>query len=298
MNYLGLDGRALMMLKLIFESGSVTKAAQQMNVNQSTVSHGLERVRGLLGDPLFVKAGRNVVPTERMIALMPSVEDVLRSLALISEPEEFHPTTATNRFVIDCQDDEHNLLVPSLIKRLRVEAPNVSLRCRHSTRQNVMSLVRGEADLLFTPLPPPDSYEFVAQALFEDEFVVFYDPTVREAPDTLEKYIIAPHANVLITDNENTFVDRALAELGHTRKTVYSAPSFNALAAVLLGTDLIATIPSKLICGGLKGGLASCKSPVSVVTADISVIWHVRNRTSAAHKWFRDLVISQAQALF
>lgn len=298
MNYLGLDGRALMMLKLIHECGSVTQAAQMLGVNQSTVSHGLERVRGLLGDPLFVKAGRNVVPTERMDALMPMVEDLLQTLALIGEPASFDPSTATNRFVIDCRDEDHNLLIPSVIKRLRQEAPGVTLRCRLSHRHEVASLVDGEADLLFTPLPPPDSHEFVAQTLFKDEFVVFYDPKTRGAPDTLEKYVAAPHANMLVTADEVTFIDRALAELGHKRQTVYSAPSFNALAATLPGTDLIATMPRKLICAGVKSGLASCKCPVPVVDVGINAIWHIRNRTSPAHKWFRDLVVSEAQARF
>ena len=56
-DYLSLDGRSLYMIKLIHEHRSVTEAARLLGVTQSSVSHSLDRLRSMLGDPLFLKVG-------------------------------------------------------------------------------------------------------------------------------------------------------------------------------------------------------------------------------------------------
>ena len=57
-DHLDLDGHALRLLLAVHEEGSITRAAMRLGVTQSAVSHGLERLRQILGDPLFVKIGR------------------------------------------------------------------------------------------------------------------------------------------------------------------------------------------------------------------------------------------------
>ena len=60
-----IDGRLLQMLLAVTEERSVTRAAARLDVTQSAVSHQLDRLRAITGDPLFVKSGRGIVPTAR-----------------------------------------------------------------------------------------------------------------------------------------------------------------------------------------------------------------------------------------
>ena len=62
-DHLDLDGRLLRALVVVHEEGSVTRAAQRLGVTQSAVSHMLDKLRQIVGDPLFVKSGRSVVAT-------------------------------------------------------------------------------------------------------------------------------------------------------------------------------------------------------------------------------------------
>ncbi|MEM7283516.1 MAG: LysR family transcriptional regulator, partial [Pseudomonadota bacterium] len=50
---MALDGRSLRVFLVVFEEMSVSKAAQRLDLTQSTVSHILDKLRNGLGDPLF-----------------------------------------------------------------------------------------------------------------------------------------------------------------------------------------------------------------------------------------------------
>ena len=54
-DHLELDGRLLRLLVTIVEERSITRAAWRLGVTQSAVSHLLDKLRTLLGDPLVVK---------------------------------------------------------------------------------------------------------------------------------------------------------------------------------------------------------------------------------------------------
>ena len=62
-DHLDLDGHLLQLLVAVHEEGSITRAAQRLGVTQSAVSHLLDKLRGIVGDPLFVKSGRGILPT-------------------------------------------------------------------------------------------------------------------------------------------------------------------------------------------------------------------------------------------
>jgi DNA-binding transcriptional LysR family regulator len=49
-----LDAHLLQLLVAVVEAGSVTGAAQRLGVTQSAVSHLLDKLRSITGDPLFV----------------------------------------------------------------------------------------------------------------------------------------------------------------------------------------------------------------------------------------------------
>lgn len=62
-DHLNIDGHLLNTLVAVVEAGSVTAAAQRLGVTQSAVSHLIDKLRQITGDPLFVKSGRGIVAT-------------------------------------------------------------------------------------------------------------------------------------------------------------------------------------------------------------------------------------------
>src|SRR3989338_7293136 len=87
----GLDARLLQLLLTVLDTGSVTAAAQRLGVTQSAVSHGLDRLRAITGDPLFVKAGRGIVATARAEALALPARELLGALERFARLGSFDP---------------------------------------------------------------------------------------------------------------------------------------------------------------------------------------------------------------
>ncbi len=295
-DYLNLDGRSLYMLKLIHELRSVTAAATRLGVTQSSVSHSLDRMRGLLGDPLFIKTGRSMVPTARVEAMMDDIGDVLDGLQSLYSQAAFEPGRARERFSVTCNDFEHDLMVPAIFSRLQSEAPHCSLRTYQHHFFSYDCLEKGHTDLQLSPYPPKDTADLVITPLCTDRMITYYDPHMRDAPKSIEDFATSRHAILSLGQDEGTHVDKALSEQKLERQVAYFGPNFASIAMVVRGSNMLATAPSRMANSIFKD-LAWAETPLALDPIDFYMIWHIRNRHSPRHKWFRDLVRDVSKSL-
>src|SRR5262245_43223584 len=63
------DLNLLVLFEAVMAAQHVGRAAEQLHISPSAVSHGLGRLRHFLNDPLFLRTPKGVVPTERAIEL-------------------------------------------------------------------------------------------------------------------------------------------------------------------------------------------------------------------------------------
>lgn len=293
----GLDARLLQLLLTVLETGSVTVAAQRLGVTQSAVSHGLDRLRTITGDPLFVKAGRGIVATARAEALAAPARELLGAMGRFARLGNFDPAQWQTNFTIAANDFQRDLLLPALAARLRAQAPGVVLRVIPSAVPRLEMLRSDDCQLAISPRPPEGS-DIVQKRLFEDQYRVFYDPAVREAPRTEADYLAASHATVVYEPRRSLELDRVLAARGLKRNFTVMVPSFSALPAFLRGTPLLATVPGLLARHTLQG-LASYPPPVPCPSMPMYAIWHLRYQQDPAHRWLRqqlDAVVAPALA--
>lgn len=295
-DHLSLDGRSLYMLKLVHELRSVTAAARRLGVTQSSVSHSLDRMRGLLGDPLFIKTGRSMVPTARVEAMIADIDEVLSGLQSLYSQADFDPAKATERFSVTCNDFEHDLLVPAIFSQLQREAPGCSLRTFQHHFFSFDCLEKGQTDIQLSPYPPKDTAYLVISPLCTDRMITYYDPDMCAAPTSAEAFAASRHAILSLGLDEGTQVDKALSELGLGRQVSYLGPNFGSIAMVVRGTNMLATAPSRMANSIFKQ-LAWVETPLALEPIDFYMIWHIRNRHSPRHKWFRDLVRMVSKSL-
>ena len=90
-SYLDLDGNLLRLLLHLTEEESITRAAENLGVTQSAVSHMLTRLRAIVGDPVVVKSGRGVVATAHAKAMAARARVLLDYLREFSHAGEFDP---------------------------------------------------------------------------------------------------------------------------------------------------------------------------------------------------------------
>lgn len=285
-DHLDLDGHALKLLLAVAETGSITQAAQRLELTQSAVSHALDKLRTITGDALFVRSGRGIVATAQAAVLVQRARVLLDELRAFSQAAGFDPVRWAGVLTVAANDLQRDLLLPPLLRRLRARAPDLVLRVVPSGAPRAALLRDGGCDLLITPRPP-DGSDIVHRRLFEDRYVVFHDAAVRAAPASLSEWLAAEHVTVRYEDGRGLDVDELFARRGWQRRIVATVPGFAGIAALLRGGPWIAALPSRVADDALRG-LAMAPLPVEVPPMPMYAVWHRRQHEDPAHRWVRE----------
>jgi DNA-binding transcriptional LysR family regulator len=89
----------------------------------------------------------------------------------------------------------------------------------------------------------------------------------------------------------------AYARLGIPRDVALVVPSFLAAAAIVGGTDYVATLPKSLVLRfGQTFGIRELTASAPRVSVAVKLAWHERTEHDAAMRAFRDLVAMVVRA--
>lgn len=286
-DYLAIDGRQLQILLTIQKAGSLSGAARMLDMNQSTISYWLEQLRARTGDPLFVRAGNGVQPTERARALLPDAEAALRHLDAMFEQPTYDPATDDGTFRVAATAVERSILVAPFVRHVLTHAPGLTVEVVRpgSQFQATQELQQGTLDLSFGP-PSETAAEGIMQrklVSFRDK--VYFDPAHPLEEGDLEAFCARPHARIALGPDAGFAIDRRLTKLGRKRKVVLQVPDFDSALALIYGTDIIITLPDILPAPTLN----SVNPPWGTSPANICMYWHGRSQTSARHRHWRQV---------
>lgn len=292
-NYFDIDGKLLNMLLVILETGSITKTAEKLNLTQSAVSHSLDRLRKICNDPLFVRSGRSISPTEHAKQLGREAQKLLDSLQHFSQGSAFEPQTLDLQWTIAANDLQRDLLLPHLARRLNKEAPGVSLKIISSGVPNLQLLRDQDCQLAITPRPPEGS-DIYQKRIFEDQYVVFYDAKSRKPPSSKEDYLKAKHISVDYDVPRPLAIDEYLNGMGFKRDFQVLVPSFAGIPAFMKGSKLLATLPS-LLSAHLLEDMAQCEPPFKCPKMAMYMCWHKKYNSDPVQQWLRSQLIEVAK---
>jgi DNA-binding transcriptional LysR family regulator len=143
-----LDLNLFRVLLALLEHRSVSRAAEELALTPSAVSHALGRLRTALGDPLFERRGGGLTPTPYAIEVGRRVNPSMDQLRHALNREQFDPTTAEDEFVIGAGSYAALVLLPPIIDRLSKVAPGIRLRLRRLEDQPSEDVEHGRIDML------------------------------------------------------------------------------------------------------------------------------------------------------
>src|SRR5579862_2593424 len=109
-DHLALDGHALALFLAVLEEGSVTAAATRLGLTQSAVSHGLQKLRRIVGDPLFAKSGRGIIATAHAQALAAKARGLIDELRSFAGGATFDPLSARLSLTIAANEDRKSVV--------------------------------------------------------------------------------------------------------------------------------------------------------------------------------------------
>jgi DNA-binding transcriptional LysR family regulator len=289
----------LPVLDILLEERSVTRAADRLGISTPSVSRMLGRLRQVTGDPLLVRAGRDLVPTARALELHDDVHRVIEDAAALLRPATLDLSKLERRFTVRANDGFVGAFSGRLLARLRAEVPLVELRFAPEGESDDDALREGRIDLDIGALREMGP-EVRIQTVFRDHFVGMAraDHPIFDAPITPDRFCLYDQISASRRGRAHGPVDKALAEIGLRRRVVLIVPFPKTALAALPGSDLIAPVPNHVRRSAetMGSGLRAFDLPVTLEPVVIGQAWHPRFDNDAGHRFLRQAVREVCEA--
>ena len=171
-----MDLRQLEILQAIAETGSFTACGRKLHVSQSAISRQILLLEEELGEPLFLRVGRQVRMTpaaESLVQLGQRVfQDVRETVGTITDrTRELRGTLRLSGGMTVCL-----YVFPSLLKQLRRAHPRLDVRLTVATAGQSLQEIRGgrvDAGLLTLPI---DESDLVTVPVLREELMLITTP--------------------------------------------------------------------------------------------------------------------------
>jgi DNA-binding transcriptional LysR family regulator len=291
-----LDFAALRTLRLVYAHASFSRAAETLGVTQSTISYTMTRLREVFSDPLFVRQGAGMVPTDRCREIVAQAGELIDRFETLTAQQKFDPADASVEIGLSCNYYERVTILPQVVRILRREAPGIKLKVISSSAQGKQQLLRSESDILIGPIRIEDS-GYYRRSLLREEYTCIMDPSnpLAKEPLSIERFVTAPQVVVNYGGNFRSRFLVVMEAAGHALNTVMEVPSPANLPDLLAHTDMIATVPSR-ISRMFKDTVASVPCPFPAEFT-IDLYWTARTHVSAPHMWLRSKIAEAASQI-
>ncbi len=287
----GLDLDWISVFDEVYQSGSVSKAAERLGLAQSAASTALNKLRRHFDDRLFTRTAQGMLPTPRAQELYPALREVLAQLEIARGSRvAFDPAKAQRVFRICLTDISEVVLLPALLGHLRQAAPGVRIETEIVSTASARRLEDGEVDLAVGFMPQLDA-GFYQQTLFKQNFVCLVarnHPRITGSRMTVKRFSAEAHAVVSSSGTGHAIVDKTIARQGIERRVVTQLSSFLGVARIVARTELLVIVPRVL------GEVLATQEPVKMVEPPfvlppyaVKQHWHERFHADAGNMWLR-----------
>jgi DNA-binding transcriptional LysR family regulator len=270
------------------------------------VSVALKRLRELTGDPILVRSGTGMVPTDVGLQMLAPVSQILQAAeGLFSPARVFEPADARETFRIAASDTLDPLFLPSVMARVKSLAPGcwVEVHALSAQAQYAHDLGQGLIDVVIGNWAQP-SEELHRAQLFEDDVMCLVSskhPAVRRGW-TQDDWLACEHiAPTSAYPGWRGVIDEHLDRLNLSRHITARCAHFGLMPRMVASSLLVLTTGRQYCQRFLQGpdaqrGLSLLPCPVAFPKMVYYQLWHERSHASASARWLREQVkISAAQ---
>ena len=302
-----IDLHLIRVLHTVLTERSVSKAAIRLGMYQPAVSASLKKLRALAGDPLLVRSGAGMVPTDAGLRMLQPSASILRAAeSMFSDARGFEPSSARQTFRIAASDFLDPLFLPQLVAQIKQQAPHCVIEILPLSAESDYRarLAQGDMDVVIGNwLKPPDDLHL--GRLFGDEVVCLVardHPAVRRSSQggwDAASWLAAEHIAPTPTHpGARGVIDEHLDSLGLQRNITARCPHFGLIPSMVASTLLVLTTGRQYCERYVE------KLPVKILPCPVPFprllyyqLWHERTHTSSAGRWLRERVKSVAASL-
>jgi DNA-binding transcriptional LysR family regulator len=298
------DLRLMRLGQILLSEASVSRTALRTGQSQPSVSLALKRLRAITGDPLLVRSGARLVPTERGTDLLGVLTRILDDIdRVLDAGEAFDPARTTRPIKLLAVNCFGAFLMPRIVELLRDAAPNATVDFLKMPEDDklVRPLESGEVDLVIGNWPvPPASLR--CAPLFDNEIACMVrtlHPYARRAALKLDEYLALDHLSPTPYSSASVSpIDGRLAQLGLKRKIRVSVPEYTVVPYMLASNDLVFTSGRSFIEHMASiFPFAVLDAPEELGSMRFYMLWHERSHRASFGRWLRGIVRKAASEL-
>jgi DNA-binding transcriptional LysR family regulator len=303
-----IDLHLVRVLHTVISERSVSRAALKLQSTQPMVSAQLKRLRELTGDPLLVRSGQGLAPTDAALAMLEPAARLLREAEALFAPQQragrFDPAKSEVSFRIAASDYLDPFFLPGVVERIKTAAPLAQIEMHPLSAEfdYRRKLAAGDVDLVIGNwLQPPE--ELHLGRLIDDDVVCLVaddHPAARGGRGwTVERYLGSEHvAPIALHAGAPGVIDQHLAAQGLKRNIVVRAAHFSLIPLMVARSRLVLTT-GRLFCSRYAEAmnLRIVRCPVPFPPLSYYMLWHERSHAAPGLRWLREQVRDAAQAL-
>jgi DNA-binding transcriptional LysR family regulator len=269
--------RQLRCVEAVVRHRHFTRAAEELHLAQSALSHQIRRLERELGTPLFERTSRRVTPTEAGLAVAARARRILAEVDGARADVDELSGVLRGRIWIGALHPASDLDVPGLLARFSHAYPGVEVHLREGIAADMfVGLATDELDAAFCLLAcdPPD--ELIAEPLSLETVVAAFAPgRAPAAPhvtvaDLVRRRLVAPRRGSAIT----TVLERLFTEAGHPLRLALESGDPFLLRSLAARGFATAILPASL--GALAGPAVEVRELQPPVQLPVAL---VRRRT-------------------
>ncbi|MNX96097.1 HTH-type transcriptional activator CmpR [compost metagenome] len=277
-----------------------TRAAEKLNLSQSSVSALIHELEGNLGLKLFDRHTRLMQITQAGAELLPTVKKAVADIDSVLENSNELRSLGRGRVSIAASSIQAALMLPRFIREFCVGHPGVKVELHDVSEHEVPRMVSsGEVDFGIGTIPEGQP-DLTAYRLSSDAFVIVmppHHPLARRRElnweDVAKLPVIGPHRGNPIRD----CLDAALAVRGITLSRVHE---------VFLPLTMVGMVDAGLGIAVMSTAVTRLTSALGLVTVaprdpaihrDISLLVHADRSLSPPAQSFRDLLMKHRKEL-
>lgn len=283
----------------LYETRSVTRCAQRLNVTQPSISYALSKLRNHFDDRLFVRRQQAMLPTITADQAYPDLKSALEVIeAHLDNHSEFNPADCNLRFRLALTDLGEMGFLPTILSYLRLRAPRLELEVIPLQIQEAPEWLVAEQVNAVICSRSIDLKGLERRTVMRDRYVcVGRQDLFQDGALTIEQFVEMPQA-VVTTTSGHSLVEDILQRMNMSRTVALEVPHFSILPSILMETGLLSVIPIQIASQFAKGyELVLRPLPFEVPDFNVYLYWYGESNRSSAQKWFCQTILEAIQSM-
>lgn len=245
--------RHLKMFVAVCETGSVTRASEQLYIAQPTVSHAISELEKYYNVKLFDRINQRLVLTDTGRELLVTAKEILAGFESFERLASFGGQSPRVR--IGASLTLGQTVIPPYLKRLGAEHPEIEPQTVIKTSASIQAEIEN-GNLDFAIVEGEVSSPYLRAELFTKDRLVAVANTEDKLPDTMSAEALA-HYPLLLRDHgsaSRAFLEKLLAAKGVHITPRMESVNDQALITAVYASLGIAFLPESFVGGHIARG--------------------------------------------